>query len=269
MANFVKCGTSNVLTSLCSILFLTNLAAWPVSAGEQIFRMSASQLPGISQPDGSGSADLLAAELFRRIGVKFETVYLPDKRAKAMLIKGKVDGYLTGTPSFRASASNAIMVPEPFMSVDFVAVSRDATIRLSGWDDLSRYPVAYLRGHEFFGRHAKNTGDRLVLLNDHTELRDFFIKRTLDRNGVEFDLMAREIAVAAFGEDFGRTVFIVEPSLGSMSRHIFVHERHRDLVPRLDRAIREMHRDVTTDRPLHIANVPDCQSDCDATVDRR
>ena len=91
----------------------------------------------------------------------------------------------------------------------------------------------------------------------------------MDHGGVEFALMARAIAVAIFGEEFGQSVFIVEPPLGTMSRHIFIHERHRDLVPRLDRAIREMHRDVTTDRPLHIANVPDCQSDCDATVDRR
>lgn len=205
-------------------------------------------MPGISQPDGEGTADHFMAEEFRRIGVEFETVYLPDKRAKEMLIQGKVDGYLTGTPSFRALAPNAIMVPEPFMPIDFVAVSRVSTIRLSGWDELSQDPVAYLRGHEFFGRHAKNTGDRLVLLNDYTELRDFIIKRTLDRGGVSFVLMARAIAVAIYGEELGKSVFIVEPPLGSMSGHIFVHERHRDLVPRLDRAIREMHRDVTIDR---------------------
>jgi polar amino acid transport system substrate-binding protein len=156
--------------------------------------------------------------------------------------------YLTGTPSFRASVPNAIMVPEPFMSIDFVAISRVPATRLSGWDELSQYPVAYLRGHEFFGRHAKNAGDRLVLLNDYAALRDFFIKRTLDRGGVSFVLMARTIAVAIFGEELGQNVFIVDPPLGSMSRYIFVHERHRDLVPRLDRAIREMHQDVTTER---------------------
>ena len=134
------------------------------------------------------------------------------------------------------------------MTIDYVALSRDSTTRLSGWDDVSQYPVAYLRGHEYFDRHVENTDDRLVLLNDYTALRDFFLKRTMDRGGVSFVLVARKIAVAAFGKDLGRNVFIVEPPLGSISRHIFVHERHRDLVPRLDRAIREMHRDVTIDR---------------------
>jgi len=119
--------------------------------------MSAPHLPRISLPYGEGSADHCVAKVFRRIGVELETVYLPGNRAKAMLIHGKVDGYLTGTPSFRATEPNAIMVPESFMTVDFVTVSRDATIGLSGWDDLSLYPVAYLRGHEIFSRHVINS----------------------------------------------------------------------------------------------------------------
>ncbi len=248
MRKFIIANIFSVLLGAIAAVVLPFSAARPVSAGEQIFLMSAPHLPGISQPDGEGSADRLVAEVFRRIGVEFEIVYLPGKRAKAMLVQGKVDGYLTGSPSFRASAPNAIMIPEPFMTIDYVALSRDSTTRLSGWDDVSQYPVAYLRGHEYFGRHVENTDDRLVLLNDYTALRDFFLKRTMDRGGVSFVLVARKIAVAASGKDLGRNVFIVEPPLGSISRHIFVHERHRDLVPRLDRAIREMHRDVTIDR---------------------
>jgi polar amino acid transport system substrate-binding protein len=235
-------------TYLCAAILLAQFAVRPVSAVEHLFRMSAPHLPGVSQPDGNGSLDIFVAELFRRIGVEFETVYLPDKRAKETLIQGKVDGYLTGTPSFRAMAPNAIMVHEPFMTVDYVAISRDSAFRFSGWDELSKYSIAYLRGHEYFSQHVTNTDDRIVLLNDYVDLKNYFLKRTVDRGGVSFVLMAREIAVATFGEDLGRSVFIVEPPLGSISRHIFVHERHRDLVPRLDRAIRNMHRDVTTDR---------------------
>lgn len=248
MRKFIIANIFSVLIGAAAAVVLPFSAARPVSAGEQIFLMSASHLPGISQPDGEGSADHVVAEVFRRIGVEFETVYLPDKRAKEMLIQGQVDGYLTGTPSFRALAPNAIMVPEPFMTVDFVAISRDSAIRLSGWDELSNFSVAYLRGHDYFNRHVTNTDDRIVLLNDYVALKNYFKRRTVDRGGVSFVLMARAIAVAIFGEELGQSVFIVNPPLGSMSRHIFVHDRHRDLVPRLDRAIREMHRDVTVDQ---------------------
>lgn len=239
---------SNVIRGLFAVLILAAPAAWPVSAGEHIFRMSASHIPGTSQPDGNGYVDLFAMEAFRRAGIEFEIVYLPGKRAKAMLNAGEVDGYLTGTPALTASAPNAIMVPEPFLTYDFVALSRDAATRISGWDELSQYPVAYVRGHKYLNRHVKNTGNRLVLLNDYNHLRKFFLQRSLDHGGVKFVLMAREIAVSTFGDDLGRTVFFVEPPLGSVSGHFFVHERHRGLVPRLDAAVRELHQDGTADR---------------------
>ena len=233
---------------LIALICLARLAVWPVSADEHIFRMAASHLPGIAQPDGHGHVDLMAAEAFRRIDVNFETIFLPGKRAKAMLNQGNIDGYLTGTPSLKASAPNAIMVPEPHTTIDFVALSRNAVTRLAGWDDLTRYDAAYIRGHKYFDRHVKNSGDRLILLNDYATIRKYFLHRSADQGGVTFVLMSRSIAHTTFGVEIGRNVFIVEPPLGSISVHFFVHKRHRDLVPRLDKALREMRLDGTNER---------------------
>ena len=235
---------------LIAMICFAHLAVWPVSAGEHIFRMAASHLPGGSQPDGKGAVDIIAVEAFRRIGVEFETIFLPGKRAKAMVNSGDFDGNLTGTPTLGASLPNAIMVPEHALSVDFVAISRNAGARLSGWDELSQYPVAYVRGHKLFDRHVKNTGDRLVLMNDYAILGNFFLRRSLDHGGVEFFLMSRTLAPNVFADEIGRTLFVVEPPLKTITVHFYIHKRYPDLVPRLDKVLREMRRDGTIKRLL-------------------
>ena len=230
----MKHCTGSLIIAFC--VALTSIA----KADQPPFVMAASVLPGYAHKDGSGVANLIANEAFRRIGTPLTIEFFPSNRAKMMLNAGKVDGYLTGTKALSRKLPETIMVAEPFAKAVFVAVSKNPQTRIGGWADLRNYWVGYVLGAKIFDRFVPNEGNRVSKEHNYSDLRTFLFRKTRPGQPEKVILQDRFAAVTQFHKEINKTVFVVEPPLAEIDGHFFVHKKFAALASRLAIALREM-----------------------------
>ncbi|MBU1229976.1 MAG: transporter substrate-binding domain-containing protein [Proteobacteria bacterium] len=196
----------------------------------------------MARPDGSGIADRIVAEAFRRIGVPVRLVILPSERCLLNANAGIDDGNYDRAAGVERQYPNLVLVPEPMGTFPFTAFTRDPGLKLSGWADLRSREVAYVHGWKVVERN-------LGLLGKATKMRDEEAVLAMVAGG----RAAVGIANLYTGQEIIRRkgyqgTRAVLPPLADPPMHIYLHKRHAELVPRLAEALRQMRREGVIER---------------------
>ena len=206
---------------------------------ENIFLMS------INRPEGSPLyrwVELIYAEVFRRLNIKLEVTYQPLKRASVEANSGKVDGEPARIHAYGASYPNLIRVEEPIFSMSVIAYTADPSISgLSGWESLrnTEYNVGYPHGMKICENNLSKVvkAERLFNVTETVHgLRmaasgriDLYVD---DMNSVNPILYNNEYNL----EDKIHVAGIME----EVPLYMYVHKKHRSLIPKLEDAIKEV-----------------------------
>jgi len=81
----------------------------------------------------------------RMEGVVCDFISLPTARSIDAFGRGEIDIEGPRNTTIEKNYSNVIKIPETILVNDLVAFSKDANIKLSGWNSLKKYRVAYVR----------------------------------------------------------------------------------------------------------------------------
>jgi len=176
-------------------------------------------------------------EAYARIGYVATFVEVPAERALVMSNQGKVDGEAGRVPVIEPGCPNLIRVPTPIYTNRVVAFTRaDGVPYVASWDALIHYRVGTALGYKFVGKMTSNMNRTMV--SDYGKLFNMLTRGRVDVVVAEYF----DVLPALRTLDL-KTVRLLQPPLAFNPMYHYLHKRHADLVPRIDRALRDMRRE--------------------------
>ncbi len=208
-----------------------------IMANDKNIELNVTGQPPLNTADQSGFLDLVSKEAFRRIGYELKAIHLPAERGLVNSNSGIVDGEMSRVKGLDKVYKNLIRVPEKVMDWAFVGFSyKDFTLQ-HGWQDLSNKSVAYVNGWKIFEKNVPDTAE---------------ISRTSDAESL-FNLLRRKRTDIILYERWGGHFFLhkmkmngvqmAEKPLAIKEMYIYLHKKHKALVPLLSHELVAMKQD--------------------------
>lgn len=135
-------------------------ADWPKS-----LTLNTEDYAPYSKRDGTGFEDLIAKEIFKRLGVSVKWNFLPSERVLVNANSGLDDGILARVGGMSKKYPNLVQFEEPALTRDYVGFTNQNHIKVSGWKSLKPYHVAIITGWKLLERNIKNTKSMIKVKN--------------------------------------------------------------------------------------------------------
>jgi len=242
-------------------LFGVPCPAFTASEGTQI--VMTSQLDPEKREHGR-FVQLVYTEAFKRLGLEMVFQYYPAARASHMADIGTVDGELSRVFHYNNSHSVLVRVDEPAFVVRFSAFATNPSIEVNGWDSLNKTPyrVEYRLGSKIVHERLKARVPRenlSVVTHESQGIRKLLAGRTdvyIHEEEAVLDLLSSTPFRAEMEEDFGLRTIHKVGVLEEQTIHAFLHERHRELVPRLSAVLKAMRAEGLLEHYSQIVKTP-------------
>ena len=189
-------------------------------------------------------------EAYRRLGITLEIQQFAGDVGNDRINSGAVDGMLARSDGIEARFPNVVQVGVPVVYVDVAVYSRDSTLRVRDWRDLSNVTVATVRGMFYLERSVGDLHVRFV--DTYGELYPLLLNRQVDAV-VTSDLQMR-MTLRPMPQGIVRNNI-----LASYMLYHYLHNKHAELVPEVERVLKDMLTDGTVAR-LREATVADIAS---------
>ncbi|VAW78207.1 hypothetical protein MNBD_GAMMA15-2126 [hydrothermal vent metagenome] len=191
----------------------------------------------LSNTSQTGFLDSLLGIALQRLGYRLETVRIPAERALIVANDGINDGEMLRIGGLQKHYPNLIQVPEKILDLEFVAFTRNASLQINDWEDLATLPVAVITGWKIFEQNIPASAE-LVSVKNADQLFTLLVK-----NRTDVILYSRWSGLAYIRKHQLQNINIVEKSLAQESMYVYLHERHRKLVPLLASELRALKTD--------------------------
>lgn len=225
---------------VCFLLMLLVVLSL-VHGDEEKFYISTSYKNLLSNPEQSGMLDRIMEEVFHRIGLEAEIVFTSTEKSLVDVNAGLLDGELNRVAGMEKEFPHLLQVPEPNMTMHFVAFSKE-DFQIDGWESLCNVYIGIVRGWKILEQNTTDFPHR-TLVPSETELFTMLHKDRLD-----VALYSKLTGYAALEEMNYDEIVHLEPPLVSRKMYLYVHERHSDLVPKIAKALRSIKDDGTYER---------------------
>jgi len=222
------------LAAITCLYLLSGPSVAEAPADDKILVLSTAFSEPLSNNEQTGFVDRLVGTALRRLGYRLESVYSPAERALIIANSGVDDGEMLRIAGLQKSYPNLIQVPEKIIDLEFVAFTHNKSLEINGWQDLASYTVAIITGWKILERNIPTATD-LVTVKNVDQLFTLLLKDRTDAI-----LYSRWSGLAYMRKHQLQGIRIVEPSLARQSMYVYLHKRHRDLVPRLANELRAL-----------------------------
>lgn len=210
-------------------------------AGQKTLVINTTGLPPLNTPDLRGFLDRVAAEAFSRLGIRLKTVRLPAERGLLNSNAGIEDGEMSRIAGLERAYPNLVRVPEKIMEWEFVGFSRRPIPLDKGWSSLLPYSVGIITGWKIYEKNVP-AGTWLVKVKNPRQLFGLLL-----RGRVDIVLYERWNGMQMVKSE-SPGLYMLKPPLARREMFIYLHKKHRALVPRLAAVLRAMKQDGTYQR---------------------
>jgi polar amino acid transport system substrate-binding protein len=211
-------------------------------AASRTIVLNTSNAPPNSTDNASGTCDKILTEAFRRLGMTLKIVNLPSERALQNANQGIDDGNFVRIEGMEKMYPNLIRVPEPITTLEFSAFTKNDTIRIAGWESLAPYRVGIINGWKIVENGVAGVRSVTKVRDEHA-LFPMLLAGKIDI--AVYDRRQGEYALRQLG---AKGVSVAQPPLVVRPMYPYLHKRHADLVPKLDRTLKAMKKDGTVKR---------------------
>ncbi len=199
--------------------------------------------PPVSNATQTGFGDLALKEAFKRIGYQLETVHLPAERALINANRGIDDGELARTGGLQKKYPNLIQVPETFLTVDMVLYSKNyPEFTVDGWESVASHSLAIISGWKIMEKNFAKLGKRVEIIKTDSPEQSFSL---LENDRVDFIAYSNWSGLAYIKTHNINNVTLLEPPLARAEFYVYLHKKHKAIVPQLAEAIKTMKTDGT------------------------
>lgn len=201
-------------------------------------------------------AEAISKEAYLRLGIEYFQTKYPALRANLKANEGEVDGELVRGFKYGDSYPNLIRVNEPILKINIAAYSTNSKLKLDKWDDLkgTNLRVDYLRGRIFLKEQLglRIPKERLFELDYRFQLVERLL---MGRSDIFIDIendIDKLLRSKYNGKNVAKIGIITDFPL-----YTYLHKKHQDLVPALEKVLRKMKKDGTMkkieDRVLEVS----------------
>jgi polar amino acid transport system substrate-binding protein len=220
------------------MIFLVSVIVPVTSSADEVFSISTSYQNLLSNAEGTGMLDRILLEAFDRMGRTAEIIYTPTHQSLIDVNAGVLDGEINRIAGMEARYPNLRRVPEPNMTMEFVAFTRHPIV-IDDWESIRDLNIGIVRGWLILEEH---TADFPSVTTVPTE-RELF--NMLRRDRIDVALYARLTGYSVLRELGIEGITHVEPPLAERDMFLYVHKRHETLVQDIADALRAMKADGT------------------------
>ena len=198
--------------------------------------------PPLSNPKQTGFLDQLVKEAFRRNNLKIVIVRHPAERAITNANEGIDDGDLARIGGITRLYPNLIQVPETVVDFAFVAFTKKVNIKIENWDSLKPYSIGIITGWKIL---EENT----LGIRQRTKVKTPELLFTLLKNNRADIVLYDRIQGLEFIKKKGyHDIHVLENPLDIRKTYLYLNIKHKDLVPKINRAFVNMKKDGTYQR---------------------
>lgn len=207
-----------------------------------VFNINAQSMPPYTTDNRDGFEDLLAIELFSRLGFNPVISHVPGERGLINLNAGIDDGILSRVGGLTKIYPNIIQMNEAAVEWRFVAFTRNKNIHIKNWDDFEPYDVAMVTGWKVFEKNIKK-------YHSLTRVRDSeLLFRMLEANRVDVVVHALRTGKWQINKLGIQGIRIEKPDLTKKKKYFYMHKSHEKLIPAADEALRKIRKDGTYEK---------------------
>lgn len=220
---------------LISLLIVTSINAEP----RHLSLVTPAKPPLGSDENYTGVLEKISREAFRRIGVTVDFTILPGERCLINVDSGIDDADVFRAPGVEADYPNLVQVPESIGLMEFMGYSKLQIDNFS-WASLEPYVVAYVNGWKIYDRNVK--------AREITKVRQIEDLFTLLENGRAEIILLDRWQGQYVAKQMGYKYHPIEPPLATIEMFMYVNIKHKDLIPQISQALKDMKRDGTIDK---------------------
>ena len=221
---------------LVVVAFAMAAAGLPARSETALVFNTAANAP-FHEEDGTGFIDLVMVEIGGRIGRPIHVAGLPPERAIQDANSGGADGDAYRIAGLDRQYPNLVQVPESIADMRFAAFSIRRDIIVKGWNDFDDLAVAYITGWKIFEVNVKKAADISTVRNANQ------LFRLVQRGRADVALYDLWQGSALLSEVGWKNIKPIDPPLAVMDMYLYVNQTHRDLVPAITAALRDMKAD--------------------------
>lgn len=178
---------------------------------------------------------LVLPQIYRRLDIDIMITPLPAKRAQLEATTGKSDGEIMRIYNYGEENPSTIRVPTPYYSLETMAfIKKSSDIKITQKEDLSRYRIVKVRGV----KHTNNITQGLTNVTDVDFTEQMM--RLVDKGMVDVALTSTIDGLMALRILNIDDIVPLDKPLATLDLFHYIHESHKDLVPLVDRKIKEM-----------------------------
>ncbi|EJN14428.1 periplasmic component of amino acid ABC-type transporter/signal transduction system [Bradyrhizobium sp. YR681] len=208
---------------------LSLLAAAPSQAQERI------RLARIADiPDQYVGGEILRA-VYAKLDIRLEFEDVPGKRALALSSAGEVDGEIQRIGTLSRDYPTLVQVTPAINYIEPAVFTTKLRFDVAGWNSIRDHSIGIVRGVG-----SSEAGTRgMARVTATTSLESMVKMLDADR----FDLMVTDLfsgLVAVRKLNLQARIYPLAPPLERIYIYHYLHERHRDLVPKVGRVIAQM-----------------------------
>ncbi len=211
---------------------------------QQTLTLNTAFAPPVSNEQQTGFADQVVAEALKRIGYKLNTVRLPAERALINANRGIDDGDLSRVAGIEKKYPNLIRVPETIMTIDMVLFSKNMpNFVFNGWESVASYSLAIISGWKILEKNFARLGNRVEIIKTDNADQSFTL---LQKDRVDFIAYSYWSGLGYLKAHNITNITLINPPLASPEFYIYLHKKHKKIIPELTAALKEMKKDGTT-----------------------
>ncbi len=174
------------------------------------------------------------SKAYSRLGYNVLIERLPAERALVTADSGEVDGEAGRLSIIEKSFHHLVRVPTPHYFTRLYVWSKNKNLDMSkGWSSVRKYKLGTLTGYKYVESQTYDM-DR-VLVPSYQKLLEMLENERLDI--VILSLFDALPVMNAMGI---KDIYRIEPPLGVFPMYHYLHKKHAELVPEVDRVFLEM-----------------------------
>ena len=190
-----------------------------------------------SQSPVNDIAETVLLEAYKTLGTEVAIRRYPDQRSLVMADRGKIDGDVLRGRHAIAHFPHLMVVPVPLVRVQIHGFAQRKDVQVKSWDDVKSYFPGFRKGIVYI--EDKTAGSRSVNTDDEQELFHLLSHGRIDL-AIEFRISGL-LALERFRKTgHVESIRMLEPPLYTGNGFHLLHQRHKELVPRLVGVLKKM-----------------------------
>jgi len=198
--------------------------------------------PPLNTQTHDGFMDEVTREALQRIGYKLVINRLPAERGLHSTNDGLIDGEMSRVEGIDQLYTNLIRVPEKIMDWEFYIFSEKTISLQKGWSSLENKSIAFITGWKILEKNVPESATVTKTRNSHQ------LFTLLKNNRVDYIIYERWGGNRVLNELELKKVKLQKPFLASREMYIYLHNKHKAIVPLLTQALENMKSDGSYER---------------------